>query len=52
MNMSRTQAEALITEWGHAQGMILWSDIFEALQSQRHTVDERLREALEVIAQP
>jgi len=49
MNMSRTQAEALITEWGHAQGMILWADIWAALQSQRSTVDERLREAMEVM---
>lgn len=49
--MSRTQAESLITEWGHAQGLILWSDILEALQSQQHTVDQRLREALAVIEQ-
>ena len=49
--MSRTQAESLIREWGEAQGLILWSDILEALQSQQHTVDQRLREALAVIEQ-
>jgi hypothetical protein len=49
MIMSHHQAEALIREWGHAQGLILWADIIDRLQSQLHTVDERLREAMEVM---
>lgn len=49
MTPSQNQAEALIREWGHAQGMILWEDMVEALRSQRHTVDERLVKALAVL---
>jgi hypothetical protein len=50
MTMSAYAAEQLIRDWGHAQGWILWEDMLVALQSQRDTVDDRLRQALEVIA--